>query len=141
MDRVLHLNRMPTGMNDFRWFRQIVQFFERLVPFVQTSFSPKGLGSSGGRRLIVGKIRRILICMVPPLAEALQRKHGISNGCSGCGTSCNLLFRCPHWDSSTRLCTVYEDRPNVCKFFPITPADIRDRDLLSSTPCGFKFKS
>ena len=72
----------------------------------------------------------------------LRKKYGIVGGCTGCGASCNLLFRCPHWDAKTHLCTVYEDRPNICKVFPITPADIRDRNIVLKTqPCGFSVKS
>jgi Fe-S-cluster containining protein len=27
-------------------------------------------------------------------------------------------FRCVHWDETTRLCTNYEDRPEMCRAFP-----------------------
>jgi hypothetical protein len=92
------------------------------------------------RRIFWGKIRRAIICCVPGLALYLQRKHGLVGGCVSCGASCNLLFKCPHWDEKSRLCSIYDDRPLTCRVFPITPADIRDRDLASSTTCcGYSF--
>lgn len=27
-------------------------------------------------------------------------------------------FRCVHWDETTRLCTNYENRPGMCRWFP-----------------------
>jgi hypothetical protein len=146
MDRALTL-RLPRfspkhpSEIETRWIRQFVFFWERLIPFLQTTFSSKGLGSPVGRTLIIGKLRRITLCLYPPLAASLSRKYNRSKGCSGCGTSCNLLFQCPHWDTKTRLCTVYEDRPNVCRYFPITPADIRERNLIASHECGYQFDS
>jgi hypothetical protein len=92
------------------------------------------------RRIIWGKIRRAIICCVPGLALHLQRKHGLAGGCVSCGASCNLLFRCPHWDEKSRLCSIYDDRPLTCRVFPITPSDISDRDLASTTTrCGYSF--
>lgn len=92
------------------------------------------------RRIIWGKIRRAGICCVPGLALHLQRKHGLAGGCVSCGASCNLLFKCPHWDEESRLCSIYDDRPLTCRVFPITPSDIGDRHLASSTTrCGYSF--
>ncbi len=46
------------------------------------------------------------------------------------------LFTCRHWDSDTRLCTIYERRPQMCRDFPYegecpncdyrAPADVGD---------------
>lgn len=78
--------------------------------------------------------------MFPPLARYMQKRYGISGGCNSCGASCNLMFQCPHWSAESRLCTVYEDRPNICRLFPITPGDIRDRSIAQKNiPCGFQF--
>jgi hypothetical protein len=124
-----------------RPLRQLWHIYERTVPFFFVVFTKKGLFSRDGRQLIWGKTRRIFISFIPPLAYYLQKKHGISGGCTSCGASCKLLFQCPHWDDKSHLCNVYEDRPNICRFFPITPADIEDRNLiLKDTPCGFDFK-
>lgn len=114
---------------------------ERTGPFLKVAFSRAGLGSHEGRLLIWGKFRRGFISLVPGLAAGLRKKHGLVGGCTSCGASCNLLFRCPHWDPSTHLCTVYDLRPTICKTFPITPADIRDRNLvLKDKPCGFRIE-
>lgn len=122
-----------------RWRIKTWHVIERTLPFLDVAFSKRGMGSYEGRLLIWGKFRRIFLAISPALARALRRKYGIEGGCTSCGASCNLLFRCPHWDASTHLCTVYEDRPNVCRLFPITPADLRDRNLvLRDKPCGFK---
>ena len=88
-----------------------------------------------------GKTRRTFICMIPGLADKLRKKHAITGGCKGCGTSCNLLIQCPSWDPATKLCTIYESRPAICRHFPITPADIKERNLANpDLNCGFEFK-
>jgi hypothetical protein len=105
-------------------------------------FSRSGLLSSRGRRLIRGKVRRLLICSIPPLARGLRKHYQLQGGCQNCGASCNLLFSCPHWNAQSRLCTIYDSRPGVCRMFPITPADLRDRDLvLEHRSCGFRFEA
>jgi hypothetical protein len=113
----------------------------RVAPtFISAIFSREGMLTREGRILIRGKFRRLLICSVPPLARHLRAHYGLQGGCNSCGASCNLLFRCPHWDTDSRLCTVYESRPRVCRTFPITLTDLRDRDLvLRHTACGFHF--
>ena len=93
-----------------------------------------------GRTIIRGKIRRAMIGCIPGLASQLKWKYGLTGGCISCGASCNLLFKCPHWDEGSRRCSIYEDRPMACRMFPITPADLRDRDLAASgTTCGCSF--
>jgi hypothetical protein len=123
-----------------RWFRRSVYNMERFPPFFKVCLSREGFGSSKGRQLIWGKFRRACLSLVPPLCRSLHRKYQLSGGCVSCGASCKLLFQCPHWDESTHLCGVYEDRPSICRLFPITPADIQDRNLvLPEKSCGFKF--
>ncbi len=121
-----------------RKFRHVI---ERTIPFVRVCLGPDGLIAHEGRLHIWGKFRRLVQSAIPGYPQYLRRKHGITGGCTSCGASCNLMFRCPHWDSNTRLCTVYEDRPKICKTFPMTPADIRDRNMvLKNVPCGFQVK-
>ena len=47
--------------------------------------------------------------MHPGLASHLKRKHDLTGGCTSCGASCNLLFKCPHWTEGSRRCSIYED--------------------------------
>jgi Fe-S-cluster containining protein len=102
--------------------------------------NPRAMCRKTERTIIWGKIRRTIIVCVPGLALHLKRKHRLTGACISCGVSCNLLFKCPHWDKESQLCSIYDDRPLTCRLFPITPSDIRDRDLASSgTPCGYSF--
>lgn len=134
------LEQMSSSLLKIRPIRRFWHFIERLIPFLQVTFSSKGLLDPEGRILIWGKARRLALSSFPPLARRLQKHYKMVGGCAHCGSSCKLLFQCPHWDESSNLCTVYEDRPNICRLFPITPADIRDRDIVSKkSPCGFDF--
>jgi len=124
----------------WRWLRRSIYNAERFPPFFKVCLSREGFGSSKGRTLIWGKFRRVTLSVFPPLCRFLQNKYQLEGGCVSCGASCKLLFQCPHWDESSHLCSVYEDRPNICRFFPITPGDIKDRTLvLPEKECGFKF--
>ncbi|MEZ4749866.1 MAG: YkgJ family cysteine cluster protein [Bdellovibrionota bacterium] len=107
-------------------------------PFFKALPTRNGLLTHSGRLLIWGKMRRTFLSLSPKLCKKLRVHYGIEGGCVSCGASCNLMFQCPHWNPETRLCGVYEDRPNICRVFPITPADIRDRTLVKpEVPCGF----
>ena len=131
---------MKTYFMKITWLRRAYYNFERFPPFFKVCLSKEGFGSSKGRKLIWGKFRRVTLSVFPSLCRALQKHYGLTGGCVSCGASCNLLFKCPHWDNQSRLCTVYEDRPNICRYFPITPGDIQDRDLVNTDKsCGFKF--
>jgi hypothetical protein len=133
-------NQFLNFLMQHRWFRRSVYNMERFPPFFKVCLSREGFGSAKGRMLIWGKFRRVCLSLVPPLCRSLHRKYQLNGGCVSCGASCKLLFQCPHWDESTHLCGVYEDRPSICRLFPITPADIQDRNLvLPEKSCGFKF--
>lgn len=127
-------------MNFARLMRRIQVVLATIPPFLRVAFSDKGLFSADGRTLIRGKARRIFLSAFPSFSKRLQKHFGLTGGCDSCGASCNLLFQCPHWSSESKLCTVYEDRPNICRLFPITPSDIGDRNIVLKTqPCGFEF--
>lgn len=124
-----------------RPIRRMWHVIQRVPPFFSAVFSLEGALSHEGRLLIWGKVRRVFLSCVPPLARHLQTKYGMDGGCVSCGSSCKILFQCPHWDDQSNLCSVYEDRPSICRLFPITPADIRDRNIVSGQVggCGFSF--
>ena len=124
-----------------RPIRRTVYAWQYSRLFFAAVFSSEGLASHEGRILIWGKVRRMFLGCVPPLARHLQSKYKLSGGCTSCGSSCQILFQCPYWNDQSNLCSIYEDRPGICRLFPITPADIRDRNIVSgqSGGCGFDF--
>lgn len=133
--------RLVAWLLRVRFLRKFWHLCERIPPFLGACFSARGLVHPEGRQLVLGKLRRSFLSLSPALARRLQRRYGLAGGCTSCGASCNMLFRCPHWDAGSRLCTVYEDRPSICRTFPITPADLRDRDIANRrSPCGFHFE-
>ena len=133
--------KIQEGLIKVRPLRRFWYLIQYMIPCTQITFSKNGIGSQDGRILILGKIRRFILSLIPSIGLSLQKKHGLTGGCSSCGASCKLLFQCPHWDDKSHLCSIYEDRPNACRLFPITQADISDRDLVLKTqPCGFDFK-
>ena len=124
-----------------RWVRRLTVIAATFPPFFAVLFTRRGLFSAAGRQLIVGKFRRVFLSSFPAMAKRLQKRYGLEGGCRSCGASCKLLFQCPHWDERSNLCSVYEDRPNICRLFPITPKDIEDRNLVGvEGHCGFRFK-
>ena len=126
-----------------RFIRRTIYTIQYMIPCIRvTFFSIDGFYSKAGRTLIAGKFRRMFLSFFPSYAHKLQQKYGLSGGCRSCGASCNLLLQCPHWDTKSHLCSIYDDRPPACRLFPITPADVRDRDLvLKKEPCGFAFQT
>src|ERR1017187_2082890 len=93
-----HLSRLGFPSSE-----AIRQLWRVAPPFVTAVFSREGMLNRVGRILIRGKGR------------PLGAHFGLQGGCNSCGASCNLLFRCPHWDTDSLLCTVYESRPLVCR--------------------------
>jgi Putative zinc- or iron-chelating domain len=124
-----------------RALRRIRNMARYLHAFVRLIIvDPEVIWRKTDRTIFWGKIRRAIIGCIPGLALRLKRKHGLTGGCISCGASCNLLLQCPHWDEESRLCSIYDDRPITCRLFPITPSDLRERDLASSdTTCGYSF--
>ena len=118
------LQRMGKNLLEIRWIRRTWHVWERTPPFLKIVFSKDGLLSFKGRTLIRGKFRRAFLSLFPSVAHKLQKHYGISGECQHCSTSCKILFQCPHWDDASSRCGVYEDRPNICRTFPITPQDI-----------------
>jgi hypothetical protein len=113
--------------------------WQLLLTFLNAVFASDSLLSSGRRPLVFGKMRRLVLAAVPFLGEYLQNRYGLSGVCRNCGASCQILYACPFWDTQSSLCSVYEHRPRVCRLFPITPSDLRDRDAVALSGCGFSF--
>jgi len=89
-----------------------------------------------------GKIRRLILGHFARryLEEARKYRTG---SCKRCGACCKLLFECPYLEydeNGLAVCSIHDRRPLNCRIFPATPADLRDRDLVSpDTKCGFAF--
>ena len=132
------LNARPPYARTVRRIRHAVRYLHEFAWVI--AVNPEVLWREPHRTIVWGKIRRTIICWVPGLASQLKRRHRVAGGCVSCGVSCNLLLQCPHWNEKSRLCSIYDDRPLTCRLFPITPSDLRDRDLASgSTRCGYAF--
>ena len=86
------------------------------------------------RRWYVGHFRRAYI------AQQTTARQG---SCSRCGACCKLLFRCPFLLEEvpgTYTCRIHGNKPENCHIFPISKADLRDRDLvMPSQKCGYHF--
>jgi hypothetical protein len=93
---------------EFPGSEAIRQLWRVAPPFVAAVFSREGMLAREGRVLIRGKFRRLLIYSVPALARHLGAHYGLQGGCNNCGASCNLLFRCPYWDTDV---SHYAHRP------------------------------
>jgi Fe-S-cluster containining protein len=64
-----------------------------------------------------GQIAEMLIPLTPKEARERHQAFG--------GTSMKFPwsdrghnFTCRHWDEDTRMCGIYEDRPDMCREFP-----------------------
>jgi len=100
---------------------------------------------SVGHRLLLwsGVMRRFLLYV-------FNKKYVKANAlkcqgeCLRCGACCKLaLKQCPYLafdECGKSSCTKYDNSrmPN-CVVFPIDDRDIKERDIVSSTPCGFSF--
>ena len=75
-----------------------------------------------------GKLRRFVSANFrkDEVIAALALRRG---DCNRCGACCEILFKCPflkkHKDGTT-TCGIYEDRPNVCRLFPIDRRDLQE---------------
>lgn len=93
-------------------------------------------------RLMWGTPRRLFLNLFRPgyVRASLARRSG---KCLRCGVCCRLVYRCLYFYTKDGLpaCRLYNIvRPPNCTRFPITSADIADRDLLSPhKPCGYSF--
>ena len=75
-----------------------------------------------------GKLRRFLRTNLrkQEVIEALALRRG---ECNRCGACCEILYKCPFLkkeEDGTGTCSIYEDRPNACRYFPIDKRDLRE---------------
>ena len=75
-----------------------------------------------------GKLRRFLRTNLrkQEVIEALALRRG---ECNRCGACCEILYKCPFLrkePDGTGTCSIYEDRPNACRYFPIDKRDLRE---------------
>ena len=89
----------------------------------------------------IGKVRRFTQTTLRK--ELVQRFLKQRTGeCVRCGACCELAFECIFLkkSGSKTTCLIHKVKPDNCKFFPITPKDIADRDkVLPGLPCGYRF--
>lgn len=137
LPRLLGRGPRREAAHPIRTFLVVCNIVAHLLTIVVTS---RVIARQYGPTLLWGKVRRVLLSAIPPLARYLQRYYRLSGSCKNCGASCTIMFDCPFWESGSGLCSVYQDRPTLCRLFPITPSDLRDRDLASGRDCcGFSF--
>ena len=101
----------------------------------------KRLTMKGWLRLRWGTYRRLYLNIFRPgyVRASLAQRQG---ECLRCGTCCYLLRRCVLLKSDNGLpaCNVYPVRTPNCRYFPIDPRDLGDRDIVAPhTPCGFSW--
>lgn len=88
-------------------------------------------------RLLEGKVRRqALLANDPAYVAAMAARR--TGSCNRCGACCRALFECPHYVAGTG-CTAYENRPEVCRAFPIDQRDLDDFAAIG-TACSFSFR-
>lgn len=90
--------------------------------------------------LLWGKPRRLFhsVFRRRQLAKSIARRHG---ECARCGACCRLGVTCSFYSEKNGLpsCSVHgKVRPPNCINFPISPADIADRDrVMPERRCGY----
>lgn len=92
------------------------------------------------RRLMRGKIRRWwLVYFRRDYVETVllpRRKEG----CQRTGACCEMGFGCPAFDAERRICQIHPHKPLVCKLYPLTEEDLKERDLIyPGKKCGYSF--
>ena len=75
-----------------------------------------------------GKLRRFVNVSFrrQEVIAALALRRG---DCNRCGACCELVFKCPFlkkYSDGTSTCGIYENRPNLCRLFPIERRDIEE---------------
>lgn len=112
-----------------------------MISLQHASEGPGWLSSKA--RQLAGKVRRFYLHRFR--RDFVERQLAKRQGdCGRCAACCKLLFRCPFLDESgpIALCSIHDRRPDNCRFFPIDPRDLADRDLVDPlNPCGYSFST
>lgn len=99
-----------------------------IIPFCLTK---------GQKIALRGKLRRYYLANLNKKKADFFLSHR-KGACIRCGNCCQIGFKCPAYDAESGACTINSIKPLLCKMFPITPADLGDRDTVSLKPsCGF----
>jgi hypothetical protein len=80
--------------------------------------------------------RRYLLLLKKDFVESgLKRRRG---ECKGCGACCRSSFPCPflYEKDGKSLCSIHETKPDVCKIYPFTEADVVPH---TAGKCGYYF--
>lgn len=92
-----------------------------------------------------------------PLEEVVERKPDPPFPCVGCGACCAAVSHvpelvqlgwvlpngvCRHLDTKTKKCSIYEDRPTVCRIDKVRPplVNVESWHALNWNVCGYLHK-
>ena len=65
------------------------------------------------------KLADMLIELTPEEAEARMAQFDVDSPMAGERVSLtHPMYACRHWDEDTRLCGIYDDRPQMCAGYP-----------------------
>ena len=62
-------------------------------------------------------IKGMLIPLTIREMQARRKKFGVEGNLADKDTS-GHWYKCRHWDENTRLCTIYTQRPQMCRDYP-----------------------
>lgn len=78
-----------------------------------------------------------ILGMIEPLTFQEVTERASRFGVNKSPNSETRYYKCRHWDEETRLCTVYEDRPWMCRTYPETNSGCEHGCDCQGTPiCG-----
>lgn len=70
------------------------------------------------KECLVPMSRRVVKELQPDLLHLMVPPPHMVNARLRAGTVIPFYYSCKNWDSETKMCTDYENRPNLCKGFP-----------------------
>jgi Fe-S-cluster containining protein len=79
----------------------------------------RGVSADGETRLEQAEqLADMLIPLTPKQARERSERFGGTNGERFVWADRGHHFTCKHWDEESRLCTIYPDRPDMCRGYP-----------------------